>query len=672
MHHHDRSEPRTRRTTQRQTSRPRVIHGRSVEVNAVEGTLGSKDDQSSTYFAGASLAITWIASMWRISPTAAWSGDYSAIRDLSGAALGDEAALSTALATLFRCLPMGTLVQRVALVSAFGAGWVAWFGYQLILHTLAGSAPPTRSSRWLAMGSTMLITMSVPTQRLATVPGGSTVAVAICLGCVLQAIRYFDGGSPQATGDAAGARVRQAFTFGAWFGLVWIESQCLGWLTTSFVGIHWVIRRKLLAGTTLRHWILGWMTVFLGIQLPWLAARRGFDAARVEHPFLSNLPLHPFSSVRSWLAEFYSSLGVIWSVAAVVGLLLTLRRSGRRHAIWTVGVPGMLVCWFGHESGPEGTRTAALACVGVVALISVATKALQDVVRWAIPRRTSAANLAITLVVVFQAVTALARNEEAAFATDHYRGLGSEAWTDEALVALPARAVILVKDRAIVERLLAAQVIDGARADVLVVPLGRSTDDHVVSPLIAREPSLTPVLRDLAINGKPTENSLSSLADVRPVFVEFDGTWDRRLREHLLVLPFLHRVFSQTLGRSDRTQAIASGQRAFARILKTTSDGSNANLRPGCQDVGSALTRRVLDRRLREQLTLLLALGDRASFDSLAQDYDAAFVGSKWMLEVRQRLRTSQRTSIDTFDLLERPDLATATSPVVSGESPAS
>jgi hypothetical protein len=338
---------------------------------------------------------------------------------------------------------------------------------------------------------------------------------------------------------------------------------------------------------------------------------------------------------------------------ACVGLVVLLLRRDRRSSTWifvTLAGTFLLMPSFAAEPGNHGF---AITLIGAIVLSLTSASGLRDTIQWLTVRRSSAKALATTLVVLGQAVTILARSDEASFALEHQQDLGSDAWTDEALAVLPARAIVLARTPSIVERILAAQLAEAIRPDVLVVPLEVTTDPRVVDLLLSTEPRLMPLLRDLAINGRPTENSMSGLADARPLYVEFDPSWDPRLREHLLVLPFFHRVLSQTLGRSDRASVNPDAQRAVTRLL-----GIIDEQRPGVgatlgQRSESTLTRAVIDQRLREQLTLLLALGDRQSFDTLASEYDKAFAASKWLTRVRQRLSSVNRGTIDVFDLLD-------------------
>src|SRR5512133_4089996 len=219
---------------------------------------------------------------------------------------------------------------------------------------------------------------------------------------------------------------------------------------------------------------------------------------------------------------------------------------------------------------------------------------------------------------------------------------------------LPAcpRALVLTKTSAITSRLLVAQETEGARPDVLIVPVDRVTDPRMLRLLLGVEPALAPTLRDFALNAKPSENALAGLADVRPLFIEFDGTWDARLREHLLVMPIFHRVYSQTLGRSDRAVAIPEGQRAVARLLALTQSAANSRIAYG-RVPGDTVTRSIVEARLRVQLILLLALGDRQGFETVATDYAQAFPSSPWLEKVRARVGASTRGAVLALHLRE-------------------
>jgi hypothetical protein len=174
-----------------------------------------------------------------------------------------------------------------------------------------------------------------------------------------------------------------------------------------------------------------------------------------------------------------------------------------------------------------------------------------------------------------------------------------------------------------------------------------------VAELLHREPSLSATLRELTINGRPSEFSLSTLADERPVYLEFDPDWDVRLREHLLPLPFLHRLHSQSLGRSDRLQVLELSEKATARVAASISLATD-EVRPGIDQLANRVTLSLLDARLQEQLTLLLALGDRQTFDSLFAGYERLYPKSPWAEKLRPRLAKGQR-SLDAFELLTTP-----------------
>lgn len=610
-------------------------------------------------------AITWMLSAWRASPSGSWLGDYATIQGMSGVAIGGEGVASAVLFWVLRLVPLGTQVQRLSMVSAFGAAWAAWFAYQLS-HKCLDRDPPNAWSRcWLALGASLVISLGTTAQCGATRPNGSLVAAAAGLASIVLIVHLVEVRTRVPMAPVAPMESGQALLVGSVAAVTWLESHLVG-LLVILVGLTlFTIHRSRIPRSS-RLWMLGGFGApCLLVGLPWYFAPRGLPGASVEHaPFASLSTLRPFSDYGARLDQWITIVGPIWFGLAVVGLILMGLGRGRHQAVWVLVTLGVSFVLIPLERADSGDRGGAIALIGGVILASMAAHGLRDVIHWSTIRKPNAAALATTLAVVSQAVTVFARSEAATYATEHYQDLGAEAWTDEALADLPARAIVLARTQAIVERIHAAKLAEGLRPDVLVVPLERATDPRVVALLLAAEPNLTALLRDLAINGRPSENSMSGLADARPLFVEFDGNWDPRLREHLLVQPFLHRVLSQTLGRSDRTAVLPNGQRAVARligVLEGDATRHGAGYGPSSSD---AFTRVIVDQRLREQLTLLLALGDRQSFDALASDYAAAFTGGNWLERVRQRMGATNRSAVDAFDLLNEhnatePDKAT-------------
>jgi hypothetical protein len=618
------------------------------------GETRSAIEEQSAYFALAAFGITWIVTGWQVGPSGTWSNDHDTVRLLSGSAVDVSGILSFALAGIFRLIPIGTEIARAGLASAFGAAWFAWFAYQLTRHTLMRDGIRTGYACWLAVGSSLLVTLGSTVQQVATVPNGSTAAAAISLACVWLLMRFGDRLSATEGAESGGEeQCQRLHQIGGLIALAWLESVTAGLLSTTNALLLWALWRKRFTRPAVLALLSGLLAVLFCLGLPWFLARRSLVAASIERSSIEGLlALRPFSGLAGRFSAWKADLTTVWCGIAVIGLVLLLLGTERRSGGWAVVSSVVATALLPTDVCSATCRDATASMVGLAALSTAAAKGVWEVVRWMSRRRPSAAALSATLSVLFLGVTVLARNEDPTLITDNYRSLGAEAWTDEALAVLPVHSMILARRQSIVDRLSAAQVSDGLRPDVLVVPLERATHRRIVTPLLAAEPALAAVLRDLAINGRPSENALSSLADSRPLFVEVDGNWDARLRDHLLALPFYHRVFSQTLGRSDRAPALQSGRSAVARILEATACNQAPNGACDNRALGDTLTRSALDLRLREQLTLLLSVGDRQGFDSLLSDYEKAFTDSVWSKQLRQRIGPSSHGSVDVFDLL--------------------
>jgi len=230
--------------------------------------------------------------------------------------------------------------------------------------------------------------------------------------------------------------------------------------------------------------------------------------------------------------------------------------------------------------------------------------------------------------------------DESGRATERQRARAAEAWTDEALGTLPPRSLLLVRSEAAAFRVWAARVARGERPDLLVVPLPLLHRGDTTARLLALEPRLGPLIRELRVSGKPSEYALSSLADARPLFLEFDPAWDGRLLEHLLPHAFWMQFAPHALGRSDRTAALREGRESFARVLRAASE-----------PVPDPATLGMLGHRAREQAVLLAALGDRDNAREVVSALGELPEASGLLGEVQQRL-TAKSGRVDWLALL--------------------
>jgi hypothetical protein len=240
----------------------------------------------------------------------------------------------------------------------------------------------------------------------------------------------------------------------------------------------------------------------------------------------------------------------------------------------------------------------AVCALGVGSALGVQAAALA-LARARLPFATPAA----VLLVVFDFTLVFVGTEASAAATERRASVASEVWTDEGLGSIPPNGILLARSEAIAWRLWSAQLLRGERPDALVIPATLLERGALRRRLLEAEPTLAPLLRDMALGGKPTEYALATLADARPLFVELDPTWEERLNEHVVPQSFWLKFMPNPVGRSDRTAALERSGRRFERVIAAatpteTSDGGRA-------------TREVVVAGLRQRALFLLARRDR-------------------------------------------------------------
>ncbi|HXS19182.1 MAG TPA: hypothetical protein VN764_18420, partial [Polyangiaceae bacterium] len=166
----------------------------------------------------------------------------------------------------------------------------------------------------------------------------------------------------------------------------------------------------------------------------------------------------------------------------------------------------------------------------------------------------------------------LAAGEDAVMTLNQTEALAAEAWASEALYELPARTLVITHSASRGRRLRAAQL-QGARPDVLVVPLSELTQARNVAGWMKREPALQLLLIDLSLGSVPSERALATLVDSRPVYIEPTPEWDPRLLEHLEPGVPLSRLWPHALARSDRLRAWERTGKATERLFRAAQSG---------------------------------------------------------------------------------------------------
>ncbi|HEY6724800.1 MAG TPA: hypothetical protein VI197_12255 [Polyangiaceae bacterium] len=567
-----------------------------------------------------------------LSPASQWRNDVAIVRSLGFVPIGAEGVLSAVLAQVSSLLPLGGRVLRAALPSALGAACAARLIYEFALRLLDKNAPTERLAPVLALIAAWGVVLTPAWQAEATQAGGATVAVTLVL--LATAVRF------RLRLDERGWLV-----FGVLLGAACLEQRLAGLACLALLLADAALLRQLptqrqlleLAGSAAGVVALGLVPFWFqrtsgGIWSDWgteLARLSGADTA---------LPLS--GTLDAWL----DALGLPLLAAAALGCGWGISRPRTRPWILPLAVFPLLDLVLPAAAptlaGPLTGRAVdllALAVLGIAAAVGaqVAGLALERA-------RVPLARPVQALVIVAGLTLVLVRMEESGEQAEAQTRGAAEAWTDEALSSLPPHSLLMVRSEPAAWRLWASRVARGERPDLTVVPLPLLDRGDTAARLLEIEPHLAPLVRELRMNGRPGEYALSTLADARPLFLEFDPSWDRRLLEHVLPHPFWMRFEAHALGRSDRTAALSQGKQAFARVLDS--------IDPRYPDLA---TLGVLTTRAREQTVMLAALGDRESALTLLEQLrdipsERAFVSS-----MEKKLADKEKRRVDWLAQLQ-------------------
>jgi hypothetical protein len=490
-------------------------------------------------------AVPALLGVWHANAVPHWDDDVAVVRALGGVQVGAEGLVSAALASLSTLLPVGSRLVRAALVSALAAGAASVLVFQCALFLTRGSRGSSFGdvlvAAFAAFGAALLPSLQIEASRV----GGATVAAALGLALLRTLL------CPSAVA------VR-----GVLFGLLLVESRPTA-LLGGLVLVATTLRER---PTSLRGWIgpLPWSAATVAFALlPSLLERRvlgrGFDFG-----LSLSLPLGELEAQSSWLLE----LGVLCSALALTGSVLSLFRPRLQPAVLTmcavIGVSAIVA--------DRGVRLFALSCASLLAALGV-----RAVLQWLsvapIPlaptlRRLSALALGCLLL-----VTA----EDGQRAVGRRSISGAAAWTSEAFGNLPPGTLVISDSPATAWRLWASRVTEGTRPDVMLVPSPLLGHGNLARELLRVEPRIEGLIRDYASKGTASELSLSQLADTRPLKVELDHDWDRRLLSTLTPDGVWSDVAPHALGRSDRKSSYGSVQKAYRRVLRQakTDDGED-------------------------------------------------------------------------------------------------
>jgi hypothetical protein len=301
---------------------------------------------------------------------------------------------------------------------------------------------------------------------------------------------------------------------------------------------------------------------------------------------------------------------------------------------------GAVLCLPRWDLPPE--RLGACHLLSVSALAICAGLAVQTVSSLLYSAELTMARGAAVFLVMFDLTLAVTSAEEASFVADAGTDRGAEAFSDEALERLPPGALVLLRSRSLALRLWAAQLAHGARPDVLVVATPMLGDGRAVTGVLRAEPAAQGLMRDISIDGHAGEQALTVLSDMRPLELELDPGYDRRLISHMVSDHLWLRFFPQPLGASDRRAAFASMRSRIAELVEKTSGSDRTDVQ----------TLAVIKARLRDQATALATLGDRTEAVALLGDLQQLAGADLFVVELMQRLAATKAGPVDTKGLI--------------------
>ncbi|HEY6080545.1 MAG TPA: hypothetical protein VIW29_17145 [Polyangiaceae bacterium] len=535
--------------------------------------------------------VPLLLTMLRTSPTGQWRDDLPVVRALGLVPAGTEGLVSTALTQALALLPIGGRLLRAGWVSALGLALAAALAYRLIQRALTLSLPTPRLAPLLALAATMTAVLAPSWQLEGTLAGGITLGVALALGAIWVAVGVQAPWSMLALGALTAATAA--------------ESHAAALALLVALAARLVFRRR-------------WPTAQVALELALGAAGPALLALlyclirphspQVELDLSGGIGTSSLMSIdaaaerTTALAAWLEDAGLLPCALGLFGLGLGVFRKSLR----ALGAPfaALVLCDLGFPASKVGILASdTLAPVRLLSLIAIAgasALAVQAVAHYVRRAKVPFAEPASSLLVAFHFTLAFVAAEDSAFAADRREQTAADAWTDEALDALPQASLLLVRSEALAYRLWAAQIARGARTDLVVIPEPLLERGNVAALLLAKEPALAPLVREMALSGAATEFSLSTLSDARPLFAELDSRWSKRLRDHLAPRAFFPRFSSHPLGRSDRAQSLRESDAGWQRALAVAN-------RPTARD---AATLAVLQSELRDRARLLVDVGD--------------------------------------------------------------
>lgn len=252
-----------------------------------------------------------------------------------------------------------------------------------------------------------------------------------------------------------------------------------------------------------------------------------------------------------------AELGIPLLALGIVGMaMLAYRKRTARPLAAGLGVAfgGALVSLrYGASVGPDRFGAGALLASMVCAVGSAA--ALSFAVSWVASAPIPFARASATMMSMLFAIAPLKVLDDSQTRVALRGDAAAHLWEEWAFDDVPARALALVSDPRVYTRMRAARAAQTMPRDLDVLPTF-ALEAPSARMVIAKEPKLAPLLRDMLLTGAPLELSLSELSSARPLLLEFNPKWERALAKHLVPAGLFMRFESEPRGMSERRSAL--------------------------------------------------------------------------------------------------------------------
>jgi hypothetical protein len=578
--------------------------------------------------------------LWSVSARPIWQEDLAIVRDLGFVPVGSEGILSTVLSQLCALAPVGGRTFRASLLGVMALATCSRLVFASLRELLDADAP-FGPNPLLALLATQLWALDAGTQAAAARIGGPALPlVLILVGLRLSARLVSDARALPLAGVLLALTAGESHVAGVVLGLILVaraltERGRLAAAALPGFGLG------LLAGLSLCGLARGLRSLspHTWVDLGWSHPRGLEGVGPMSAPVTSVSELG-----QQLLALWTERLGAPAALLALTGASWAWFRPGLRRALLPWGLLALgagALAPLGAEIGLGRARELFVMCssLGVVAFVPLL---LQALVRWSWSCSLPFARPAGVLSLTFAMTLVLQQLDETGPASAA-RELGVELWTEEALGRLPPDSLLLVRSPALAFRLMSAQIAGGDRPDVAIVATALLGRGSVTERLNRAEPELSPLLRQLTVNGFADEYSLCGVADARPLFVELDPNWDLRLLEHLRPDAIWLGFSPHALGVSDRHAGLGRSREALRRsVLPIEAQGPI-----------DASTRHALVELLGQQALTVAALGDREAAARLLAMLRRVGPENQLAAELATRLRQSERGRPSVGDLID-------------------